>query len=709
MKINKKGKIKSKYIENKNNINNNDINIKEKNQINLENNIEIRKISLPKKKNCFISPKRKKLIIKNTESSNNNNNIEEESIYFSFGKIKPEKTNKDKYLESKSNFDLEKNKKNILTEKNFINHENVSPSLNDKNNNKRKKNNIPKPSIKNNNNISSINLDMEKINSTLRNNDFLNIKMNNNNSIMPLTNLFNKCWSNKDEKDIKAIEEFMGKFKNKERSESLQKALNMYKRYKSLSKSNSTNKLNNSCCELKNVKNRLVNQASEQNLLQKQRSEENLIDKKKINKKLIRINYDTKNNNNNNYYYVSNSNKNNIKSNFNMNNSEKKVKKYFLRKVIREEKCYRDKNGNIHVVDYKQSLIKDDKPIFNLKKNLNGKIIKKDLSHKCFNINKISSKKPLDLQNNNKKINVEINQINNIKSYNNINNFSSINNYNNINNKNNEEKNIIYSRNNNPNKLRIINLSKRMVENDLNNKNQNNSKKYQQKIKLVKYAMNNNNKNKLNKLPLDKINYYTVNNANSFQRNFSSQNLYHLRDNYSQYNNNDQSLYYLKNSHLVNNQFKIITKRNYDFPKNNNNTDNFDKLNENYEINNIYYKENKYPETDRTLALNRNNSNCSFYESKSLSNNKNKKILKNSNSYIIFKRNGEYEIDYIKDKTYNYNNESNNNNYNEININQNNLFNKKLISNNYYNNNNYNNNSNNYVNYYETNKTVYYN
>ena len=697
MKINKKGKIQEKYIGNKKNINNKDMNKTEKNKniLELENNIEIRKISLPIRKNCFNSPKRKKLIIKNLESSNSNKNIEEENIYFSFGKIKPEITNNNKYIESKKiipNVDIRKNKNNNLTEKNYVNQENVS--LNETNYNKRKKNDIPKPCIKNNNNISSINLDMEKINSTLRNNDFLNKKINNkNNCIMPLTNLFNKCCSNRDEKDMKAIEEFMVNFKNKERSESLKKALNMYKRYKSLSKSNSTNKLNNSCCELKNVKNTLANQTSAQNLLEHQRSEENLISKKRINKQLVRINYNSNNNNNNNYYYESNNN-NNIKSNNNINNSEKKVKKYFLRKVIREEKCYRDKNGNIHVVDYKQSLIKDDKPNFNIKTNLNRKIIKKDLSHKCFKINKISTKKPLDLKNNNKKINVEINQINNIKSYNNINNFSSINNYNN-----NNEKNNIYSRNNNSNKLRIINLSKRMVENDLNNKTQNinNSNKYQQKIKLVKYTTNNNNK--INKLPLGQINYYTVNNANSIQRNFSYQNLYHFKGNNNEYNNN-QRLYYQKNAHLINNQFKAIPKRNYDYLKYNNNTD--------YEYNNKYYKENIFPETDRTYVLNRNNSNCSFYESKSLSNNKKHKILKNSNSYIIFKRNGEYEIDYIKDKTNNYNKASNNNYYNEINLNQNNLFNQKIISNNYYNNNDYDNN-NKYINYYDSGQMHYYN
>ena len=270
---------------------------------------------------------------------------------------------------------------------------------------------------------------------------------------------------------------------------------------------------------------------------------------------------------------------------------------------------------NIHVVDYKQSLIKDDKPIFNAKNNFNGKIIKKDLSHKCFKINKISNKKPLDFKNNNKKINVEINQINNIKSYNNINNFNSINNYNKINNKNNEEKNIIYSRNNNSKKLRIINLSKRMVGNDLNSYNHNNSKKYKPKIKLVKYTTNN-NINKINKLPLDKISYYTFNNDNSIQKNFSFQNLYHFKDNYNKYYNN-QCFYYPKNVNLINNQFKNIPKRNYDYINYKNNTDNYDKLNKNYEFNNNYYKEN-YHETDRTYFLNRNDSNCSFYESKSL-------------------------------------------------------------------------------------------
>ena len=91
------------------------------------------------------------------------------------------------------------------------------------------------------------------------------------------------------------------------------------------------------------------------------------------------------------------------------NNNIKDEKKYFLRKVVREEKCYMDKDGKIHVVDFRQSLIDDkNKNKLNTKKNL-----KKNKLQKSY-------------KNKNKKINVEINQINNINSYNNIGDIHSI-------------------------------------------------------------------------------------------------------------------------------------------------------------------------------------------------------------------------------------------------------------------------------------------
>ena len=65
------------------------------------------------------------------------------------------------------------------------------------------------------------------------------------------------------------------------------------------------------------------------------------------------------------------------------NNENKKERKYFLRKVVREEKCYMDDKGKIHVVDYKQSLIDDkNKNKLNNKKKEKNKETQKNIKNK---------------------------------------------------------------------------------------------------------------------------------------------------------------------------------------------------------------------------------------------------------------------------------------------------------------------------------------
>ena len=654
MKIHIKEKTQENFIQSKNYTHMNKKIIKS-NNIELNNNNEIKKISLPTRKNCFGSPKRKKLIISKTDSfqSNTNNNFinnKDENIFFSFGKIKPENKIRNNNINSEQNKLSPKfNKNNVLTDKNFINNENISLNTNESSTKKRKKYIIPKPNIKKNCFNYGNNLNMEKIDTLVKNDEKNFIKYNNK----TLNETFYSCNKGKEEKDLKVIEEFMGNFKNKDRSESLKNALNMYKRYKSLSNLNSDNKLNNSCCELNSLENKLTMQKSEENLLAKRK----LIKRINENKIIKNIKNNINSINNKNIY----NNKNNFNSNqnINTNNNEKnKIKKFFLRKIIREEKCYRDKNGNIHVVDFKQSLINDeDKPIF----NKNKKLIKKDLSHECFQVKKI--------QNNN--------QINNIN--------------------NNKNRNTEFDKNSN--KLRIINISKRQN----NKKYQKNTKNFikPQKIKIIKYTNKSNNfsnnivnNNKIKKLPLDKFDYINI---NPIQRNHSYQNIYNIHEDkyninqkYNEYNSNYNKFY---NNNII---YKYAHNTNYDLSRNKNYkykiyTNKYNYNNIYNEYNGNYYKKESYPESDRTILLNRNNSNCSFYESKSISKDK-PKILRHNNSYIVFKSNGNNYIDYIKNANYN----TNNPNYYNENIN----FNNNIVYDNMRFNNDFNNNK--YINYYES-------
>ena len=577
MKIHKKERIQTNLIEDKNYVQM-DKKLIKPNNIELKNNNEIRKISLPIRKNCFNSPKRKKLIINKTDSFQSNSstnyiNNKEENIYFSFGKIK--KQNKGKDINSKQNKLTPKFKKeNVLTEKNNMNNENISLNVDEPIKKNRKKNIIPKPN----------NIKKNYLNSFTNNNIYNSIKndeknfiKNNNKTLTETSETFYNFGKRKEEKDLKVIEEFMKNFKNKERSESLKKALNMYKRYKSSSNFNFENELNNSCCELKSMKNKL----------KEQKSEGNLLSKKKINKI-------SKNKSNINRYNL----KNNFNSyqNINQNNCEnKKVKRFFLRKIIREEKCYRDNNGNIHVIDINQSLINDeDKPVI----SKNKKIIRKDFSHESFQVKNIQNKNKIYIPINDKIRNTEYDK--------------------------------------NCNKLRIINISKRVNHNNYPNNTHNFIQP--QKVKIIKYknkcdniSYNISNNYEIVNSPRNKIEYIK---AGPIQRNHSYQYLYNLNENQFKYNSNINEFY---NNNI---NYRYAHNTNYDLSRYkkriiNNYIDNSNCYNNYNDFKGNYYKKESYPESDKTFLINRNNSNCCFYESKSLSKDRQKK-LRHNNSYIIF-------------------------------------------------------------------------
>ena len=458
------------------------------------------------------------------------------------------------------------------------------------------------------------------------------------NSIEPLTKTFSFNKENSldnNEKSLELIEKFADNFKNKERSESLKNVLNMYKRYKSLSSMTNKNKFDNSYSSIHIIKNKSYYQKKENEFLNEMKR--NIYNQKLLSK----INSIPFSNSINNIpENKGNINDINATKNKKENNENKKERKYFLRKVVREEKCYMDDGGKIHVVDYKQSLIDDkNKNKLNNKKKEKNKATQKNIKNKKE-----------------KKINVEINQINNINSYNNISNINSLKNLK-KNKKNignifdNEEYHNLTERNETGN-LCMIDISRKI------NKKNPNFKYYENKIKLLPKKLDENILNN-NNVSFDRISHRTV---HSLGPNYSYQIPY---NNHSIYNDKiiDFKKYYNGN---LSNQFNNL------------------EYNNNININEYNYKNNYDPYYINSNIFAQNNNNCSYYESKSFSNYKDK-ILKHNNSHIEFFRNNIFDE--------NYTNISNtDNDYFCDNLNNKTFFNSYYIENSDIN--NYNNNPN---------------
>ena len=457
------------------------------------------------------------------------------------------------------------------------------------------------------------------------------------NSIEPLTKTFSFNKENSldnNEKSLELIEKFADNFKNKERSESLKNVLNMYKRYKSLSSMTNKNKFDNSYSSIHIIKNKSYYQKKENEFLNEMKR--NIYNQKLLSK----INSIPFSNSINNIpENKENINDINATKNKKENNENKKERKYFLRKVVREEKCYMDDKGKIHVVDYKQSLIDDkNKNKLNNKKKEKNKATQKNIKNKKE-----------------KKINVEINQINNINSYNNISNINSLKNLK-KNKKNignifdNEEYHNLTERNETGN-LCMIDIPRKINKKNLN------FKYYENKIKLLPKKLDENILNN-NNVSFDRISHRTV---HSLGPNYSYQIPY---NNHSIYNDKiiDFKKYYNGN---LSNQFNNL------------------EYNNNININEYNYKNNYDPYYINSNIFAQNNNNCSYYESKSFSNYKDK-ILKHNNSHIEFFRNNIFDENYT-------NNSNTDNDYFCDNLNNKTFFNSYYIENsdiNNYNNNN---------------------
>ena len=589
---NKKKQI-SKNKENKN-PNKGENKIKEI-KIKIEKKNDIKKIYLPaRKKNIIINKKpymnNNTYLLSENNNEISNNNLVNKNLIFLKKKNNSINDNKPKY-----NFKTERNHLKSLQKKKKL----LKISTNDE----------------------LFNIYKNKLDKYIQRPNKMNLTQN---STDPLTKTFsfNKEKSlDNDEKSLEFIEKFADKFKNKERSESLKNVLNMYKRYKSLSSMTNKNKFNNTYSSIHIIKNKSYYQKKENAIL-------NEIKRNVYNQKLLNKINSIPNSFNSNYIYENKENINNIntKKEKNEHQENKKDRKYFLRKVVREEKCYMDKNGKIHVVDYKQSLIYDkNKNKLNSKKKEKNKTTQKNIKNKKQ-----------------KKINVEINQINNINSYNNISDINSINNLKkNKKNINNMFDNVGYhniTERNEADNICMIDLPKKI------NKNNPNLKYYENKIKFIPKKLDENILNN-NNISFDRITHRTV---HSLGQNYSYQFSY---NNHSMYND------------------KIIDFKKYYNGNRQNQYNNFGYNNTN--INEYNYKNNYDLYYNNSNIFAQNNNNCSYYESKSLSNYKDK-FLKDNNSRIEFFRNNIFDENYT-------NNSCNDNDYFNDNLNNKTFFNSYYI------------------------------
>ena len=606
---NKKKQI-SKNKENKNPIKGEN-KIKEI-KIKIEKKNDIKKIYLPaRKKNIILNQKKYMnnnnnntyLLSENNNETSNNNLLNKKLIYLQ-KKNNPANNNKQKY-----NFKTERNHLKSLQKKKKL----LKLSTNDE----------------------LFYIYRNKLDNFIQRPNKMTFSKNSVESLAK-TFSFNKENSlDNNEKSLELIEKFADNFRNKERSESLKNVLNMYKRYKSLSSMTNKNKFDNSYSSIHIIKNKSYYQKKENEFLNAMKR--NVYNEKLLNK-INSIPYSNSINNiNENKENINNIN---VTKDKNETKANKKERKYFLRKVVREEKCYMDDKGKIHVVDYKQSLIDDknkNKNILNNKKKEKNKATQKNIKNKKT-----------------KKINVEINQINNINSYNNISDINSIKNLK-KNKKNidnifdNEEYHNLTERNEADN-LYLIDIPRKM------NKNNPNCKYYEKKLKLLPKKLDENIVNE-NNISFDRITHRIIHSLGpnySYQIPYNNHNIYNdkIIDFKKYYNGNLQSQY--------------------------NNLG----CNNNMNINEYNYKNNYDPYYINSNIFAQNNNNCSYYESKSFSKYK-EKILKHNNSHIEFFRNNIFDENYT-------NNSNNDNDYLCDNFNNKPFFNSYYIENtdtNYYNNN----------------------
>ena len=335
------------------------------------------------------------------------NTVDEQNLDFSFGQLKKNKTDKNKTKKEKIIANL---KKVEIPQKSFKIEQIPPYSLNKK----IKKKKILYKCVNNKESLKETEntiypTSLSSFNKTLNNNKkhlhHIKIFLSDNlNSFIPKTeNIYNL--SEKQEKNILTVieEKFSNNFKNKERNNSLGKALKLFHKFKSFGGINSPTNVNKSYSYTIYPKNKLKNDLIKENLETFTFEKKNNETTKKRKLYIKNINNDLKdiekiktgNKEQNEKVSIENLKE---KSGNKKNDEKNKNKNYFIRKIIREEKYFIDETGKEKIIDVRQSVYDSDSKKLSIKKTDNNKTEISErvkLNKKALNINEVIPKPPL--------------------------------------------------------------------------------------------------------------------------------------------------------------------------------------------------------------------------------------------------------------------------------------------------------------------------
>ena len=359
------------------------------------------------------------------ESKNNNNsNLKPINNMEDYTEIIPQKIenkqNSKHMSEKKNNEKLEGNYDNQNLDFSFgkdLQQENLQNNNNNKDN--KDINNSEKTDANTNTNSNSIRF---RLNGIFGKRDAFSDNLSSYQLTESLSNLRDNISTEENKKMEIIKEKFLSNFKNKDRGESLEKALTLFEKYQNLGKINFNNILNQYSSNMKDFPYKhLISQSTNSLSFNDNASKfKKIVDNKKSfnNLKIDYINKNNesiiknvkKNNNLNNmnkmkYNTINNNKKNNSKNNSNKKLIIKKLinrkkghdkffilkddkkKGFYIRKVVREEKYYVDDNGKENLIGIKQSTFdtkenNENKNIINKEKtpNINLKYKNKQLS-----------------------------------------------------------------------------------------------------------------------------------------------------------------------------------------------------------------------------------------------------------------------------------------------------------------------------------------
>ena len=666
------------------------------------------------------TPKEEKIL--NLNNINNKNesiedNYDTQNLDFSFGKGLKQDNNTDENV--KNITDLKKINNNNNNNNNITNSKNDNNINNSKNDNKNNNSNSKDINDNNKDNYgkdinskNDSNLNKNNINNNQNLNEFVEkreiLSDNLSNYQMTDSTLHYFDIHFDGNKKLKLIKEkFLCNFKNKERSESLEKALILFDKYSNYGKfklninlnHSFTNRFDNPFKTYQNGNNSKNEEKNEISYIKRKKYSVNnleincinspsdngdnkIILKKMVNRKKVKKKSKDKE--------KDKEKEHNTYDKLNLKNEKKNG--FYIRKVIREEKYFIDKEGKEKLIGIKQSIFDSQNAndngggkVFNINKNksfkssqnktlLNSKKIKELIKGKISNkkdVN-VNNKASFSLRNNISKNNIKNKNVELIGNKSLQKNFNGGDKCNNI--------KIVINKINKINSNPKINLNFIKKYRNQNNTNQNNTNQNQNNISINNLSRNDNNNNSNNKtfhlIKVDKCKNQNeskkiISNFHQYKNlihNYSSN--YVQKGGYSGKLKVNDKLKIIKCEKfednkilgkncisnndirftLPNNQRAISNKRNYSFKEVRNLSNNIKKY-EKYNNNKKYLTIDTYSHNDKKIYKNsRNNSNVNeqnifnktnrnnhtFYESKSFSSKKKiNQRFKNNNTKII--------------------------------------------------------------------------